>query len=62
MEQPRCGVQRTFARSPSLSINQVKQHTNARCIAPRFLERRRPRELVEDRAPVHGWSGKLDEL
>ena len=41
-----------------LSIHQVKQHTNARCIAPRFLERRRPRELVEDRGPVHRWSAK----
>ena len=38
------------------------QRANARRLAPRFLERRRSFEFVEERAPVHGWSGKLDEL
>jgi hypothetical protein len=44
----RAGDIRTISE---LSINQVKQHTNASRIAPRFLERRRSLELVEDARP-----------
>jgi hypothetical protein len=47
-----CGAPRTFARSPSLFINQVMQHTNAGRIEPRFLEGRRSLELVDDRTPI----------
>jgi hypothetical protein len=41
-----------IARSPSLFINQVMQHTNAGRIEPRFLEGRRSLELVDDRTPI----------
>jgi len=51
VEQRRCGVPGTFARSPAVH-HEVKQHTNAGRIAPRFLEGRRSLELVEDRAPI----------
>jgi hypothetical protein len=41
-----------IARSPSLFIDQVRQHTNAGRIEPRSLEGRRSLELVEDRGPI----------
>jgi len=56
-----CRAPGTFARSPSLFISQVRQHTNAGRIEPHFLEGRRSLELVEDRA-LSRRPGKLDEL
>jgi hypothetical protein len=52
VELPFAARRGKFARSPSLFINQVMQHTNVGRIEPHFLEGGRSLELVDDRTPI----------